>query len=57
MIPDVEDVLNEEAFFGDSFDAPIDGIKQHRKLKCLKGTISKGKTYLLEANKNWHRKR
>ena len=52
MIPDVEDVLNEEAFFGDSFDAPIDGIKQHRKLKCLKGTISKGKTYLLEANKN-----
>ena len=52
MIADVENVLNEEAFLGDSFDTPIDGIEQHGKLKCLKGAISKGKSYLLEANKN-----
>ena len=57
MMPDVENMLNDEEFFGDAVDTPKEGVEQHRKRECLKDVISKGKAYLLGANKNGHRKR
>ena len=44
---DVENILNDDDFFGDSVDTPKEGIEQHRKRECLKSVISKGKAYLL----------
>ena len=45
---DVEDILlNDNDFFGDMVDTPKEGIEQHKKRECLKGTIEKGKAYLL----------
>ena len=45
----VENILNDEDFFGDTVDTPNEGIEQHRKRECLKSVISKGKAYLLES--------
>ena len=44
---DVENMLNDEEFFGDTVDTSKEGVDQHMKRVCLKGTISKGKAYLL----------
>ena len=44
---DVENILNDDDFFGDTVDTPKEGIEQHRKRECLKSVISKGKAYLL----------
>ena len=40
---DVENILNDDDFFGDIVDTPKEGIEQHRKRECLKGALSKGK--------------
>ena len=44
---DVENILNDDDFLGDSVDTLKEGIEQHRKRECLKNIISKGKAYLL----------
>ena len=45
---DVENILNDDDFFGDIVDTPPkEGIEQHRKRECLKSVISKDKAYLL----------
>ena len=31
---DVENILNDDDFFGDSVDTPKEGIEQHRKQEC-----------------------
>ena len=46
-IADVENILNDDDFFGDTVDTPKEGTEQHRKRECLKSVISKGKAYLL----------
>ena len=43
----VENILNDDDFFGDAVDTLKEGIEQHRKRECLKSVISKGKVYLL----------
>ena len=40
---DVENVLNDDEFFGDTVDTPKEAIEQHRKRECLKSVISKSK--------------
>ena len=52
---DVENILNDDDFFGDIVDTPKEGIEQHKKREELKSVISKGKVYLLE-NKWTHEK-
>ena len=44
---DVENILNDDDFFGGVVDTTKEGIEQHRKRGCLKSVISKSKTYLL----------
>ena len=44
---DIENILNDDEFFGDAINTPKEGIQQHRKQECLKSVISKGKAYLL----------
>ena len=44
---DVENMLNDDDFFGGTVDTPKEGTEQHRKRECLKSVISKGKVYLL----------
>ena len=44
---DVENILNDDDFLGDSVDTLKEDIEQHRKRECLKSIISKGKAYLL----------
>ena len=44
---DVENILNDDDFFGDVVDTTREGIEQHRKRGCLKSVISKSKMYLL----------
>ena len=44
---DVENVLNDDEFFGGIVDTPNEGIYQHRKRGCLKSVIGSGKAYLL----------
>ena len=39
----VENMLNDDEFFGDIVDTPKEGIEQHKKWECLKGAIDKGK--------------
>ena len=39
----VENILNDDEFFGDIIDTPKKGIEQHKKWECLKGAIDKGK--------------
>ena len=33
---DVENILNDDDFFGDSVDTPKEGIEQHKKRECHK---------------------
>ena len=44
---DVENILNDDDFFGDSVDTPKEGIEKHRKQECLKSIMSKGRSYVL----------
>ena len=44
---DVENILNDDDFFGDTVDTPKEGFEQHWKRECLMNIISNGKTYLL----------
>ena len=44
---DVENILNDNEFFGDVADTPKEGIEQHKKRECLKSVIDKGKAHLL----------
>ena len=43
----VENMLNDDDFFGDIVDTPKKGIEQHEKQECLKSVIGRGKAYLL----------
>ena len=52
---DVENILNDDGFFGDVVDTPKEGTEQYRKREELKSVISKNKAYLLE-NKWIHEK-
>ena len=47
IMPDIENILNDDDFFGDIFDTPREEIEQHRKRECLKGVIDRGKAHLL----------
>ena len=47
IMADVENMLNDDEFFGYFVDTPKEGTQQHRKRECLKSVISKGKVYLL----------
>ena len=42
MMADVENILNDQDFFGDIVDTPKEGIEQHRKRECLKSVIGRG---------------
>ena len=44
---DVENILNDNDFFGDVVDTPKEGIEQHKKRECLKSVINKGNGHLL----------
>ena len=44
---DVENILNNDAFFTDIVETPKEDLEQHRKREFLKTLISKGKMYLL----------
>ena len=44
---DIEDILNDDDFFGDIVDSPKEGIEQHKKWEFLKSVTDKGKTHLL----------
>ena len=44
---DVENILNDDEFFGDIVDTPKEGIEQHKKRECLKSVIDKGNGHLL----------
>ena len=43
----VENILNDDDFFGDAIDTPKEGIEQHKKQEELKSAIDKGKANLL----------
>ena len=43
----VENILNDDDFFGDIVDTPKEGIEQHKKRECLKSVIDRGKAHLL----------
>ena len=40
IMADVENILNDNDFFGDTVDTPKDGIEQHKKQECLKSVVS-----------------
>ena len=44
---DVENILNDDDFPGDSADTPKEGIEQYKKREYLRCAIIKGITYLL----------
>ena len=44
---DVENILNDDDFFGDTVDTPKEGVEQHRKQECLKIAIGNCKVFLL----------
>ena len=52
---DVENILNDDEFFGDIVDTPKEGIEQHKKGECLRSAISKGKA--LGRKKQWTHKK
>ena len=52
---DVENILNDDDFFGDIVDTPNKGIEQHKKRKCLRNVIGSGKAYLL--GRKWTQKK
>ena len=43
---DVGDIF-DDVFFGDIVDTLKEGIEQHKKWKCLKSVVDRGKTYSL----------
>ena len=43
----VENILNDDDFFGDIVDTAKEGIEQYKKRECLKSVIDGGKAYLL----------
>ena len=43
----VENILNDDDFFGGIVDTPKEGIEQHKKRECLKSVIDRGKAHLL----------
>ena len=47
VMTDVENILNDDDFFGDTVDTPREDIEQHRKRECWKSVIGRGKAYLL----------
>ena len=47
IMDDVENMLNDDDFFGDTADTPKESVEQHRKRECLKSVISTSKAYLL----------
>ena len=47
IMANVENILNDDDFFGDIVDTPKEGIEQNRKRECLKSVINKGKVHLL----------
>lgn len=57
IMAEVENILNNEEYFGDNVDTPKDGVEQHMKPECLNGAISKGKAYFLGGKRKWTRKR
>ena len=44
-ITDVENVLNDDDFFGDIIDTPREGTEQHKKQECLKSVIARGRAH------------
>ena len=52
---DVENILNDDDFFGNIVDTPNKGIEQHKKRKCLRNVIGSGKAYLL--GRKWAQKK
>ena len=44
---DVENISNDDDFFGDIVDTPKEGIEQHKKREWLKSVIDQGKARLL----------
>ena len=56
MMSDVENMINNE-LFSDTVDTLEDAVEQHRKRKCPKGAINKGKVYLLDGKKQWTHER
>ena len=40
---DVENILNDDEFFGDIVDTPKEGIEQYKKREYLKSVIDRGK--------------
>ena len=51
----VENILNDDDFFGDTVDAPKEGTEQHRKREELKSAIDRGKVHLLRSK--WRQER
>ena len=43
----VENILNDDEFFGDIVGTPKEGIEQHKKRESLKSVIDKGNGHLL----------
>ena len=52
---DVQNILNDDEFFGDIVDTPKKGITQHKKREYLKSTISEDKA--LGTKKQWTHER
>ena len=40
---DIENILNDDEFFGDIVDTPKEGIEKHKKREFLQSVIDKGK--------------
>ena len=47
IMANVEDILNDNKFFGDVVDTPKEGIEHRKKQEELKISIDKGKGHLL----------
>ena len=43
----VENILNDDEFFGYNVDTPKEGTEQHKTRECLRSVIGKGKEHLL----------
>ena len=54
-IAGVENILNDDYFFGDTVDTPKESIEQHRKGERLKDALSKGK--VLGSKRHGYRKK
>lgn len=51
LVPDVENILNDDELFADTVVTSKESVEHERRRECLNCTISKGKMYLL-GNKN-----